>query len=303
MISKSSCRATQADEDVRILRSMAWLCEWRAPTDAGLPFMKIAVLDTETTGFDPQYHELIEIAVAMIVIDDQGRVIAVENFRSGMQQPCRPIEPEISRITGITAEMVEGKRFVPQQIADHLAEADACLAFNVAFDRRHLEELVPQVGAMPWICAMADVDWRAIGFDGRAQGYLLMQADLFNPVSHRAGDDVASLVNLLAHVCKDGRPVMAHALEGAKAPSWRLEASDLPHRLQKDVYRRGYRRSFHGVYHKLVRELDHDAEIAWYRELVGRDPTMVPVDWIDRYRSDWTWEPIRRKVEVAHWRR
>ena len=228
----------------RVLHRVEPLSGWQAQADAGPPFMKIAVLDTETTGFDPQYDELIEIAVAMIVVDDQGRVTAVESLRSGMRQPCRPIEPEISRITGITTEMVEGKRFIPQQIADHLANADACLAFNVAFDRRHLEELVPEVGAMPWICAMADVHWRNLGFDGRAQGHLLMQAGLFNPVAHRAADDVTSLVNLLAHVCQDGRTVMAHALEGAKAPSWRFEASDLPHRLQKDAYRRGYRRSF-----------------------------------------------------------
>ena len=226
----------------RTLRRITPLSEWHAPSDAGPPFMKIAMLDTETTGFDPQYHELIEIAVAMIVIDEKARVIAVESLRSGMQQPCRPIEPEISRITGITTKMVEGKRFVPQQIANHLTEADACLAFNASFDRRHLEELVPEVGNMPWICAMTDVDWHGLGFDGRAQGYLLMQAGLFNHVAHRAGDDVASLVNLLAHVCENGRTVMAHALEGAKAASWRFEASDLPHRLKKDAYRRGYRR-------------------------------------------------------------
>nr|WP_247710923.1 exonuclease domain-containing protein [Qipengyuania aestuarii] len=303
MTSISTCRPSQADEDVRILRRITPLSEWQAPAVAGRPHTKIAVIDTETTGLDPQYDELIEIAIAMIVIDDQGRIIAVHSSRSGMQQPCRPIEPEISRLTGITDEMVKGKRFVPQQIADHLAKADACLAFHANFDRRHLEELVPEVGAMPWICAMEDVDWRALGFDGRAQGYLLTQAGMFNPTAHRAGDDVASLVNLLAHVCEDGRTVMAHALEGAKAPSWRFEASDLPHRLQKDAYRRGYRRSYHGVFHKLVREAKHDAEIAWYHELVGRDPTIVPVDWIERYRADWTWEPVNRKVEVAHWRR
>ena len=290
-------------DQLRVLHRVKPLSEWRAPADAGPPLMTIAVLDTETTGFDPQYDELIEIAVAMIVIDGQGRTIAVESVRSGMQQPCRPIEPGVSQITGITNEMVDGKRFVPQQIADHLAEADACLAFHVKFDRRHLEELVPEVGAMPWICAMEDVDWRALGFDGRAQGYLLTQAGLFNPIAHRAADDVTSLVNLLAHECRDGRTVMAHALEGAKAPTWRFEASDLPHRLQKDAYRYAYRRSYHGVYHKLVREAEHDAEVAWYRELVGRDPTIVPVDWVQRYRADWTWEPVNRKVEVAHWRR
>lgn len=291
------------DDQTRVLHRITPLQQWQAPTNAGPPLRKIAVIDLETDGVDPQYHEILEIAVAMIVIDRQGRILEVEGINCGLQQPSRPIEPQIERITGITDAMLAGKRLAPKKIAEHLQAADACLAFNVAFDRQHLEMLVPEVSEMPWICAMADVDWHALGFDGRAQGHLLMQAGLFNPIAHRAADDVASLINLLAHECCDGQTVMAHALEGAKAPSWRFEASDLPHRLQKDAYRRGYRRCYRGVYHKLVREPDHEAEVAWYRELVGRDPTIVPVNWVQRYRADWTWEPVNRKVEVAHWRR
>ncbi|MCF8883418.1 hypothetical protein L5849_11975 [Erythrobacter sp. SN021] len=293
----------QGDDHTRVLRRISPLQEWQPPTYAGPPFMKIAVIDLETDGIDPQYNEIIEIAVAMIVIDRQGRILEVESLKSGLQQPSRPIDPQIEKITGITDAMVAGKRIAPQKIAEHLRAADACLAFHSAFDCRHLEELVPEVGEMPWICAMADVDWHALGFDGRAQGDLLMQAGLFNPIAHRAADDVASLVNLLAHECRDGRTVMAHALAGARSPSWRFEASDLPHRLQKDAYRRGYRRSYHGVFHKLVRETDHDAEIAWYRELVGREPTIVALDWTARYRADWTWEPVEREVPVVSWRR
>lgn len=292
-----------ADDETRVLHRIKPLDQWEAPKGAGPLHMKVAVLDTETTGLDPQYDEIIEIAAAIIQIDGQGRIIAVESMRTGLQQPSRPIEPNIARITGIDDAMVAGKRICANSIAEYLGRAQACLCFNAEFDRRHLEMLVPAVAEMPWICAMRDVPWRDLGFDGRAQGFFLMQSGLFNPTAHRAADDVASLAHLLAHECRDGRTVMAHALEGAKAPSWRLEASDLPHRLQKGAYRRGYRRSFRGVYHKLVREQEHDAEIAWYRDLVGRDPTIVPVDWIDRYRADWTWEPVNRKVEVAHWRR
>lgn len=291
------------DEQTRVLHRITPLEEWPPTANAGPPFMKIAVIDLETDGLDPLYHEILEIAVAIIIIDQQGRVIGVEGVNCGLQQPSRPIDPQIERITGITDAMVAGKRLVPQKIAEHLQAADACLAFNAAFDRRHLEMLVPEVGEMPWICAMADVDWHALGFDGRAQGYLLMQAGMFNPTAHRAADDVASLVNLLAHECHDGLTVMAHALAGARSLTWRFEASDLPHRLRKDVYRRGYRYSDRGVNHKLVREADYDAEVAWYHELVGRDPTIVPVDWVDRYRADWTWEPVERKVEVVSWRR
>ncbi len=290
-------------DQTRVLHRITPLQEWQRSANSGSPFMKIAVIDLETDGLDPLYNEILEIAVAMIVIDQQGRVIEVESLKSALQQPSRPIDPQIEKITGITDAMVAGKRIAPQKIAAHLQAADACLAFHSAFDRRHLEELVPEVGEMPWICAMADVEWHALGFDGRTQGHLLMQAGLFNPIAHRAADDVASLVNLLAHECRDGRTVMAHALAGARSPSWRFEASDLPHRLQKDVYRRGYRRSYHGVFHKLVRETDYDAEIAWYCELVGREPTIVPINWIERFRADWSWEPVERKVEVVSWRR
>jgi DNA polymerase-3 subunit epsilon len=167
-----------ADDQIRVLHRITPLEDWQPPTNVGPPFMKVAVIDLETDGLDPLYNEILEIAVAMIVIDRQGRILEVESVICGLQQPSRPIEPEIERITGITDAMVAGKRLVPQKIAEHLQAADACLAFHVAFDRRHLEMLVPEVGEMPWICAMADVDWHALGFDGRAQGYLLMQAGM-----------------------------------------------------------------------------------------------------------------------------
>ena len=292
-----------ADDETRVLHRIAPLDQWEAPQGAGPLHLKVAVLDLETTGLDPQYDEIIEIAAAIIQIDAQGRVNAVESMRTGLQQPRRSIEPNIANITGIDDAIVEGKRIYPDSVAEYLGRAQACLCFNAEFDRRHLEMLVPKVAEMPWICAMRDVPWRDLGFDGAAQNYLLAQAGMFNPVAHRARDDVASLIHLLAHECRDGSTVMAHAIEGAKAPTWRFEASDLPHRLQKDAYRKRYRRSYHGVYHKLVREAEHDAEVAWYRELIGRDPTIVPVDWVERYRAEWTWSPVNRKVEVAHWRR
>jgi|TARA_A100001518_G_C1226702_1_gene77004 DNA polymerase-3 subunit epsilon len=292
-----------ADETTRTLYRIVPLADWRPPENAGPPHMKIAVLDLETEGLDPLYHQILEFSVAMIAIDAEGQILSVDGPYTGLRDPGRPIEIPISKITGITDDMVAGQTMSGTKIAAFLGRANACLSFNVRFDRQYLEMLVPEVGEMPWICAMADVPWLDLGFDGKAQNYLLAQAAMFNPVAHRAADDVASLVNLLAHECRDGRTVMAHALEGAKSPTWRFEASDLPHRLQKDAYRHAYRRSYHGVYHKLVREAEHDAEVAWYRELVGRDPTIVPVDWVQRYRADWTWEPVNRKVEVAHWRR
>ena len=292
-----------AHDEIRVLHRIKPLDQWEAPKGAGPLHMKVAVLDLETTGLDPQYDEIIEIAAAIIQIDAQGRVVAVESMQTGLQQPSRPSEPNIAQITGIDDAMVEGKRICPHAITAYLGQAHACLCFNAEFDRRHLEELVPQVGEMPWICAMRDVPWRDLGFDGAAQNYLLAQAGMFNPVAHRARDDVASLIHLLAHERRDGRTVMGHALQGAQAPSWRFEATNLPFRFRKDVRRRSYRYSFRGVNHKLVRSADYDADLAWYRSVVGEDPSIVPVDWVERYRADWARGPVKREVEVVSWRR
>lgn len=295
---------TNINEDTRILRRITPLADWKAAADAGPPHMKIAVLDLETEGLDPLYHQILELSVALIDIDAEGRVLSVEGPYTRLRDPGRPIEKHIARITGLSDEMVTGKTIDAGRVAAFLSKAQACCSFNVRFDRQFLEVLVPEVGAMPWICAMQDVPWVDQGFDGRAQGYLLMQANMFNPVAHRAADDVESLVNLLAHECNDGRTVMRHALDGAQAPSWRFEATDLPYHLRNDIYRRGYAYAYkHSLRHKLVRPADYETELAAYCNLVGREPSIVPIDWTDRYRADWTWEPVKRKAEVAHWRR
>lgn len=304
MKSLSKTRPPSADENTRTLRRITALKDWQAPASAGPPHMKIAVLDTETTGLDPLYDEILELAVALIVIDKSGQIIDVEGMCTGRQQPSRPIEPHITAITGITEEMVAGKAMSPEKIADYLHRADACLAFHARFDRQHLEEFVPVISEMPWVCAMEDVPWQAIGYDGRSQGHLLMQSGMFNPVAHRAGDDVASLISLLAHQLADGRTVMSHALEHAQTPTWRFEATNLPYRFRKDVQRRGYAwADKHSLRHKLVRPADFETERTWYRDLIGEEPSIVLVDWSQRYRADWTWEPVKRKVEVASFRR
>ena len=223
--------------------------------------MKICVIDLETTGLDPQHDHILEFAAAIIEVDRQGSILSVDGPHGAYNDPGIPIDRHITQLTGISNEMVQGKILSASKLAAFIGKAQCCLSFNAAFDRRHLETLVPEVETMPWICAMADVPWRDLGFDGRAQGYLLMQSGLFNPVAHRATDDVESLVNLLSHRAEDGRTIMAHALEGAQSDAWRFEATNAPFRFKDALWRRGYRLSYKKVWHKLVRPADYDDEI------------------------------------------
>lgn len=284
--------------DRRTLRRITPLSQW--PSIAGERHRKIAVIDLETEGFDPQYHRILEFAGAMIDVDCDAHILSVEGPMGAFNDPGRPIERKISELTNITDEMVAGERLSPTKIASWIGEADACLSFNVAFDRQHLEELVPEVGTMAWICAMADVPWRRLGFDGRAQGYLATQAGLFNDRAHRATNDVETLVNLLSHKVADGRTVLSHAMAGARAKTWRFEATNLPWRFRNDVRRRGYRySSLNKVAHLLVREDEYEEELAWYRDLIGKAPSIVPVSAFDRYRADWRWKPVKPKARAV----
>lgn len=67
------------------------------------------IVDTETTGLDHTKDEIIELGMVAFVYDDKGRVGDIIGTFSKLREPSVPISPEITRITGITAEMVAGQ--------------------------------------------------------------------------------------------------------------------------------------------------------------------------------------------------
>jgi DNA polymerase-3 subunit epsilon len=61
-----------ASNDTSTLRRITPLSEWRAPVDAGPPVMTVAVLDLETTGFDPQFDEIIKLPSLSLSSTNRG---------------------------------------------------------------------------------------------------------------------------------------------------------------------------------------------------------------------------------------
>src|SRR5690606_10680690 len=87
-------------------------------------------LDVETTGLNPQNDDVIEVAV--IVFTRQEEV----SRYSQLVRPRRPIPLQISRLTGISQEMLdESPRF--EEIVDDLAAAIGdrpIVGHNISFD-------------------------------------------------------------------------------------------------------------------------------------------------------------------------
>ena len=93
------------------------------------------VLDVETTGFSPTNDSLIEIAALKVVNGD-----IAERYES-LIDPHDPIPPMITRITGISNQMVQGKPDISAVMAelDSFMDADLpIVAHNATFDLKFI---------------------------------------------------------------------------------------------------------------------------------------------------------------------
>lgn len=104
---------------------------------------KVAVLDFETTGLSPSWGDRpTEIAINLIV---NGRV--VDRFDS-LMNPERPIPADVTRLTGITDQMVARAPKVSTVMREAIRfVGDArVVAHNASFDRRFWEAEVTAIG-------------------------------------------------------------------------------------------------------------------------------------------------------------
>ena len=280
--------------DRRILRPVRARNDWlrKAPYEGAV--RRIAVVDTETTGLAVERHQIIELCMAVVLVNDAGRIAAVEVVKSGLIDPGHPLTAEIADLTGLTDQDLAGRSIDEEQVAKMLASCDGVIAYNAGFDRPFVEKMIDRHVAVPWGCAMADVPWRKAGFEPGQQGYALMQAGYYMPRAHRAKDDVLALIQLLDHVCDDGETVMAKTLEAMEAPAWRFEAKGAHYGYKDDLREQRYRWAWgrlHNLWAKHVRAGAYQAELDWYVRTIGQQPAIVPLPASERYRFHKTWTP------------
>ncbi len=174
---------------------------------SGLPVVgthKIGViLDTETTGLDHTKDEIIELGMVAFTYDDTGIRDVIGVF-SALQEPSVTISAEISRITGITAEIVEGQKIDIDAVVRFIEPADLVIAHNARFDRPFCEKFAPDFDIKPWACSVSEVDWAGLGFEGTKLSYLVGQSGYFHN-GHRAVDDCHALLAQSARSCENGQ--------------------------------------------------------------------------------------------------
>ncbi len=197
------------------------------------------ILDTETTGLDHRSDEIIEIGIITFTFDDDGSIGDVTGIYGGLRQPGVAIPEEITRLTGITDEMVAGQAIDMERVAGLISPADLIIAHNASFDRPFCEAFSPLFCEKAWACSVTEIDWRVRGFEGNKLGYLIGQSGYFHD-GHRAVDDCFALLEVLERAGQSESP-FSELHRASLRSRVRLYAENSPFDMKDHLKKRGYR--------------------------------------------------------------
>jgi len=157
------------------------------------------ILDTETTGFDPETDALIELAVMLF---DLKHAQAVESYASlvwrdrneaehvnGIPVAMLKTAPYIEDVWIPVRNMIQRKGLAPQVVIAHNAE----------FDR----QFTPELG-LPWVCSEEDIRWPHRQARGGSLVQLALSLGLGVASAHRAMADVDTLARIFTRLAEQG---------------------------------------------------------------------------------------------------
>lgn len=202
----------------------------------------IVFLDTETTGMfdddiDGHPSKIIELVMVRCTFSlDRKIILSVDSIYSGYEDPQYPIPENITNLTGISNDMVRGKRFVDQEVQSFLVDAPLMVAHNAKFDRPFFDRRFPQLSYLPWACTIQGIDWHALGIDVVKLEYLVKNDGFFYD-THRAYDDGLALCHLMIHQPQ----AMAMLIDSAMRLVYKIEAVDAPYSVKDTLKQNGYK--------------------------------------------------------------
>jgi DNA polymerase-3 subunit epsilon len=207
----------------------------------GIELKQALFVDVETTGLDHQSDEIIELAMVPFTYGPDGHIYEVKEPFQRLNEPSKPISAEITRLTGITDEMVAGQVIDPAEVEAFAKDAVLVIAHNAGFDRRFVEKLTPSFALKGWACSQSQIDWAGEDLEGTRLSYLVAAAGYFYD-KHRAMNDCLAAIELLAAPLPVSRGTgLNMLLDNARKPTWRIWAENSPFDLKDVLKARGYR--------------------------------------------------------------
>jgi len=166
-----------------------------------MPSLRVAYVDTETTGLSACSDRIIEIAIVLAEVDwETGQIIQRIDQYQGLQDPGRRIPADAMAVHGITDAMVRGHRIDARACAGLLAAADICLAHNSGFDKGFVAQVVPEIHGHTWGCTCRGIPWKRLYPSIRSTALQSLSRHFGSEkgVAHRALGDVETTMNLVS---------------------------------------------------------------------------------------------------------
>ena len=241
---QAAVSAIEQHPDFRLLRRVKLAADHVfAENTSGEPCARLAVIDTETTGFKAEEGDrIIDLAIAVCEYGkESGRLYRVVERFEGLEDPEQAIPAEVIKLTGITDDMVKGQLIDEQQVAKVMAGVTLVVCHNSSFDRGFLEARFAVFKDLAFGCSLNEVPWRDWGIGSSKLDYLGFAFGLFH-TGHRALADVDMLTALLASNTPDqATTILSLLLASARLPTWRINAIGLPFDNSQIAKARGYR--------------------------------------------------------------
>ena len=123
-------------------------------------------VDCQTTGPEPEYDDVLELAMVPFTYTPEGRIVHVlhQHARVWHNDPGRALPREIAALTGLTDIMVRGQRIDVDAANALIGASNVVVAHNAAAHRPFFEKVAPAARTAAWACSFAEVPWTEAGF-------------------------------------------------------------------------------------------------------------------------------------------
>lgn len=228
--------------------------------------LKVAILDTETTGLNLEVDKVIELGIVIVeYCPETGRMYRVLETYNALEDPGMPISSESTKIHGITDNNVRGKRMNDTEVETLMTDVALVVAHNAAFDRGFAEVRFPFFKEKAWACSLVQLPWKDEGFSTASLEFLAYRFG-FHFSAHRASDDCFALLEVLSSKLPiSGVYVLKMLLDAARTSNIKLWALNTPYETKDKLKKRGYRWD--------------DARKTWYKTIL-QEEAPLETDWL-----------------------
>lgn len=183
---------------------------------------QVAFIDVETTGLFHYEDEIIELALKVLLIEKRtGKIIRVVSEFESFNEPDKSIDDRITKLTGISSKMVNGKKISWATVNVNLKDVDLIISHNASFDRPFVDAYSEISQSKLWACSIKDIDWFARGFTNVKQELLCLWHGFYFE-AHRAMNDVSALIHLLTHPSYDLERPLIELIDNSKKESFNI---------------------------------------------------------------------------------